>query len=109
MTKASELEITALQDRAEYVAGRMALAANPRRLMILCQLASGEKSVGALQTAVGLGQSALSQHLARLREAGVVATRREAQTIFYRIADSEIEALMSALYEAFCREPVRHG
>jgi ArsR family transcriptional regulator len=104
MTSTADSHIAALEDRAAYVADRLALVANPKRLLILCELATGEKSVGALQAKVGLGQSALSQHLARLREAGVVTTRREAQTIHYRIGDPEIETLMSALYDAFCRE-----
>ena len=60
---------------------------NERRLMILCQLTEGERSVGELLPLVGLSQSALSQHLAVLREEAVVATRREGQTIWYRIAD----------------------
>lgn len=94
----------ALQDRADHVAGRLALVANARRLLILCELAKGERSVGALQQAAGLGQSALSQHLARLREAGMVDTRRESQTIFYRISDPDLELLMAALYDVFCKE-----
>lgn len=94
----------ALQERADHVAGRLALVANAKRLLILCQLAQGERSVGALQQAVGLGQSALSQHLAKLREAGMVDTRRESQTIHYRISDPDIATLMAALYEAFCKD-----
>ncbi|UXU74314.1 MULTISPECIES: ArsR/SmtB family transcription factor [unclassified Paracoccus (in: a-proteobacteria)] len=93
----------ALQQRAEEVAARLGLVANAKRLLILCELTQGERSVGALQQAVGLSQSALSQHLAKLREANVVATRREGQTIYYRISDPHIETLMAALYEAFCR------
>lgn len=100
LDKASE----ALQRRADHVAGRLALVANAKRLMILCELSKGERSVGALQQAVGLGQSALSQHLARLREAGMVDTRRESQTIFYRISDPDLTVLMAALYEAFCKD-----
>lgn len=96
--------IAALEERAEYVAERLALASNPKRLLILCELATGEKSVGALQASVGLSQSALSQHLAKLREAGMVSTRREAQTIHYRIGDPETGVLMEALYRAFCGE-----
>jgi ArsR family transcriptional regulator len=103
MTNTADSHIAALEDRAVYVADRLALVANPKRLLILCELATGETSVGALQAKVGLGQSALSQHLARLREAGVVATRREAQTIHYRIADPDMAVLMTALYDAFCR------
>ena len=94
----------ALQDRADHVAGRLALVANAKRLLILCELTKGERSVGALQQAVGLSQSALSQHLAKLREAAMVDTRRESQTIFYRIGDPDLEVLMAALYEAFCKD-----
>lgn len=94
----------ALQARADHVAERLALVANAKRLLILCELAKGERSVGALQAAVGLGQSALSQHLARLREAGMLGTRRQGQTIFYRIADADLTALMDALYGTFCRD-----
>lgn len=94
----------ALQARADHVASRLALVANANRLLILCELAKGERSVGTLQQAVGLSQSALSQHLARLREAGMVATRRESQTIHYRIDDPDLQVLMTALYEAFCKD-----
>ena len=94
----------ALQARADHVAGRLALVANAKRLLILCELTQGERSVGALQQAVGLSQSALSQHLAKLREAGMLATRRESQTIYYRIADPDLEVLMAALYDTFCKE-----
>ncbi|TBN37516.1 transcriptional regulator [Paracoccus subflavus] len=94
----------ALQDRADHVAERLALVANAKRLLILCELAKGERSVGMLQQAVGLGQSALSQHLAKLREAGMVDTRRQGQTIFYRITDSDLTLLMTALYDVFCKD-----
>lgn len=93
-----------METRAGEVAGLLSLMANPKRLMILCRLAEGEHAVGALAEAVGLGQSALSQHLARLREAGAVATRREGQTIHYRLADERVAQLMGALYDLFCRD-----
>ena len=102
-TKAA-LPLAVLQAKADHVAGRLALVANARRLLILCELVQGERSVGALQSAVGLGQSALSQHLAKLREAGMVDTRREGQTIHYRISDPDVQVLMAALYEAFCKD-----
>ena len=76
--------------------------ANERRLMILCQLSDGERSVGQLTPRVGLSQSALSQHLAVLREEGVVATRREGQTIWYRIADPAALKVVATLAEIFC-------
>ncbi|AXC49550.1 transcriptional regulator [Paracoccus suum] len=104
MDAKSAPSIPALQQRADHVAGRLALVANAKRLLILCELATGERSVGSLQAAVGLSQSALSQHLAKLREARMVDTRREGQAIYYSICDPDVQVLMSALYEAFCRE-----
>ena len=70
--------------------------------MVLCQLAEGEHSAGALQQGSGLSQSALSQHLARLREEGLVATRREAQTIYYRLADPKAERILVTLAAIYC-------
>ncbi|HZH27870.1 MAG TPA: metalloregulator ArsR/SmtB family transcription factor [Azospirillaceae bacterium] len=70
---------------------------NQRRLLILCHLTAGEKSVGELERLVGLSQSALSQHLARLRRQKVVRTRRQAQTIFYSIADTDTVVILDAL------------
>lgn len=99
-----DASVVALRERADYVAGRLTLVANAKRLLILCELVKGERSVGSLQSAVGLSQSALSQHLAKLREAGMVATRRESQTIYYRISDPDLEVLMAALYDAFCKD-----
>jgi DNA-binding transcriptional ArsR family regulator len=94
--------VAELEAKAEYVASRLSLLSNPKRLLILCHLTQGESSVGEIQQAVGMGQSALSQHLAKLREADIVATRRDAQTIYYRMADPETASLLNALYETFC-------
>ena len=104
MVTKAVLPVAALQEKADHVAGRLALVANAKRLLILCELVKGERSVGALQAAVGLGQSALSQHLAKLRDARMVDTRREGQTIHYRISDPKVQLLMAALYEAFCKD-----
>ena len=101
-------DLAELESRAEHVATRLAEAANARRLLILCSLAraqkegTGEMSVGAMQAVVGLSQSALSQHLSRLRTAGMVAARRDGQNVLYRLADEETRALMAALYDTFC-------
>lgn len=100
----SDTEIANLGQKADYVAERLALMGNPRRLLILCRLAEGETSVGRIQETLDLSQSALSQHLAKLREAGMVATRREGQTIYYSLADPQVEAVMAALYDTFCRD-----
>lgn len=78
--------------------------ANRHRLMILCQLNGGEHSVGALQEAIGLGQSALSQHLARLREDKLVKTRRDGQTIYYSLASQEAQQMIALLYNMFCAQ-----
>lgn len=77
---------------------------NERRLMIMCALYKGEKSVGELESIVGLSQSALSQHLARLRRDGLVTTRRHAQTIYYSMNDRATEAILHTLHDLFCPE-----
>ncbi|TRD22488.1 helix-turn-helix transcriptional regulator [Palleronia caenipelagi] len=88
--------------KAETVAERLTLLGNSRRLMILCRLATEELSVSALQAQLDLSQSALSQHLGKLREAGLVDTRREGQTIYYRLAEGDGAELMRALYGIYC-------
>lgn len=92
-----------LQAKAEEAARLLDAIGNPRRLMILCRLADGECSVNELARLIGLGQSALSQHLARLRAAGIVATRRESQTVFYRLASPAAIAVINTLADIFCR------
>lgn len=98
----STLDITQFQASAGAAAKLLRALANERRLMILCQLTEGERSVGELLPLVGLSQSALSQHLAVLREEGIVATRREAQVVRYRIADPAALKVVSTLAEIFC-------
>lgn len=76
--------------------------ANEKRLMLLCLLVEGERSVGELNARVELSQSALSQHLAVLREDGLVSTRREAQTIYYALAHGPAERIIAALHDLYC-------
>ncbi len=77
--------------------------ANESRLLVLCHLAeAGELSVGELTDRVGLGQSALSQHLAKLREQGLVATRKSAQSVFYRVRDPKAHRMLELLHDLFC-------
>lgn len=76
--------------------------ANGRRLMALCHLHDGEKSVGELAGLVGLAPAALSQHLARMRALRLVATRREGQTIYYRVASDEVRAMLDTLHRLYC-------
>lgn len=93
---------TKLMENAIHVSIILKQLANPYRLMILCSLANGELTVGDLNEQVDLSQSALSQHLAKLRENDIVTTRRESQTIYYRISDQKIKYLLEVLQQQFC-------
>jgi DNA-binding transcriptional ArsR family regulator len=98
----ANFDITDFQASAAQAAQLRRALGNEKRLMILCQLTEGERSVGELQPLVELSQSALSQHLAVLREEGIVATRRDAQTIWYRFADPAAMRVVATLAEIFC-------
>lgn len=91
-----------LQTNALRAAKLLKAMSNPARLVILCQLADSERSVGELERAVGLSQSGISQHLAVLRREGVVASRRVRQTVLYSLASREVVAVMGTLYSVFC-------
>ncbi|ABE37601.1 transcriptional regulator, ArsR family [Rhodopseudomonas palustris BisB5] len=89
---------------AARVATVLRALGNTRRLMILCRLIeTGEMTVGALADSIGISQSALSQHLARLRDDGIVTYRRDSQSVWYRIAEPRIEQLIAELHRLFCR------
>lgn len=103
MRKAVQADLKDLTRKAGDATRLLKLLANEHRLLILCQLAAGEAPVGALADAVGLSQSALSQHLAKMREDEIVVTRREAQTMFYRIADRKVAKLLAVLKDIYCR------
>jgi ArsR family transcriptional regulator, virulence genes transcriptional regulator len=92
-----------LSTKAGEAARLLTALANESRLMILCELIEGELPVGTLVQAVGLTQSALSQHLAKLRAAGIVATRRDAQTIYYRLSSDAAASVMRTLAGIYCR------
>jgi len=98
----SRMDLQELEEKAFEAESFLKAFANRHRLMIMCQLKDTEKSVTALQEAVGLSQSAMSQHLARLRADDLVKTRREAQTIYYSLASKDVERLIGLLYELFC-------
>lgn len=96
------LSVSDLERRAADAAQFLREFANEHRLMILCRLAAGEEwAVTPLATSVGLSASALSQHLARLREDGIVSFRREGQTIFYRLTDERTGRVLALLNELF--------
>jgi DNA-binding transcriptional ArsR family regulator len=94
--------LQAMQEHAQAAANLLKALANENRLMILCTLIGGELSVGELNTRVPLSQSALSQHLASLREAGLVATRKEAQTVYYSLQGDEAQKIITVLQSIYC-------
>ena len=91
-----------MQVQAEAASDLLKAMANPQRLRVLCLLIEREMSVGEINALVDLSQSALSQHLAVLREDGLVATRRESQTIYYRVASDAVSTVLTALHGIYC-------
>lgn len=98
----SEMNLAELQSRALRASSLLKAMSNPVRLLVLCQLAEGEKSVGELEEVVDVSQSALSQHLALLRQRGIVRFRRDGQTLYYSLAGQEAPTLLAALYAVYC-------
>ncbi len=92
----------AMARHAEAAAQLLKSLAHPERLLVLCRLVEGEASVSELQEQSSLSMSALSQHLAVLRDAGLVETRREAQSIFYSLVDSPAIGVLQALHDSYC-------
>ncbi len=100
---ALDVGMAEFERKASQAASLLKLLANENRLLIMCRLTqAGEVSVSDLAEAVGLSQSALSQHLAKMREEGLLATRRVAQTVFYRIADADAARLLTMLKTIYC-------
>lgn len=98
------MDLDKMQRSAKTATNLLKLLGHPDRLMVLCQLKTGEQSVSQLASNLNIKQSPLSQHLARMRHEGAVTSRREAQTIYYSIAGEEVEQLVTVLYELFCSE-----
>ena len=105
---APEFDLEAMHAHAGDAAQLLKALANEKRLQVLCLLAGGERSVGEMQGLLDMGQSALSQHLAVLRDEDLVRTRREAQTIFYALAPGPAEAVIRTLHGIYCA-PRRPG
>lgn len=102
MAHVMEMSFDKMQANAEEASALLKSMANENRLLILCQLVDGEKSVSELQRHLPLSQSALSQHLAVLRRERLVKTKRVAQSIFYSLASVEAHAVLSTLFELYC-------
>ena len=97
-------DVSMMQQNAVSAAGLLKDLSHPGRLLVLCALVTREHTVGELEELTGLGQSALSQHLARLRDSGLVTTRREAQRIFYSISDGKAQIMLEALHRIYCAD-----
>ena len=95
-------DLAALQSNATRACAVLKALSNQVRLMLVCQLSEGEKSVGELQDFVKLSQSAVSQHLALLRQPKLVATRRDGQSVYYRLVSGETAAVIKTLHDQFC-------
>ena len=102
-----EMDFETLEENAIRASTLLKAMSNQHRLMILCQLVGGERRVGELEDLIGLSQSALSQHLARLRRDNLVKTRRSAQTIYYSLSGPEAQAVIETLYGLYCGQPAR--
>ncbi|WP_257171569.1 metalloregulator ArsR/SmtB family transcription factor [Colwellia sp. M166] len=103
MAELAEINIKDMQENSAQAADLLKAMSNQHRLLILCHLGEKEMSVTALNNVIELSQSSLSQHLARLRQDGLVKTRRESQTIFYSIANPSVVKLISFLHSEFCQ------
>lgn len=108
MTTTDDLHVppppSEMEQSAQAAAAYLKTLAHEGRLMILCHLGGGEKAVGELEQLLGIRQAAVSQMLARLREEGLVSTRREGKTIYYSLADDRTTQVIGLLYNLFCAE-----
>jgi DNA-binding transcriptional ArsR family regulator len=102
MTEPVQIDPGKMAKAAEQASDLMKTLGHRDRLMVLCHLTSGEKSVGELAALLQIPQSPLSQHLARMRKESLVTTRREAQTIFYSIASTEAAKFIEVMHELYC-------
>ena len=101
---ATTSDIEALKSKAPEVAEFLRLLANPNRLLLLCHLSQGERSVTEIQRDLDLKQPALSQQLAELRQSGLVQTRRESRSIYYAVKDGRARAVVGMLHAIFCAD-----
>lgn len=103
------IDANAMRRSADAAARLLKMLANGQRLRVLCLLVDGELSVGQINERIDLSQSALSQHLAKLREEELVATRREAQTIYYRLSSRPAERVLAALDQIYRGSGAKSG
>ena len=105
MTATTDFDLPAMRTAADQACSLMRVMSNPDRLMLLCQLAHGERRVGELEELLDIQQPTLSQQLAVLRDESLVETRREGKQIFYRITSDTVLAVLTVLYQQYCSTP----
>ena len=108
MAEDAVIELDAMRAAAQSACALMRVLSNPDRLMLLCELAGGERNVGEMEAALGIAQPTLSQQLTVLRGEELVTTRREGKNIYYRLESPQALAVMQVLYEQYCK-PVKPG
>jgi DNA-binding transcriptional ArsR family regulator len=97
-----DISFSTIESRAEEASTVLGAMANTKRLIVMCNLLEGEKSVGQLAEIVGLSPAALSQHLGKMRALRLVDTRRDGQVIYYRLASEEVQEILKTLYRLYC-------
>lgn len=102
MTQVLVQNMAGLEEKAEDVASLLSVMGNSKRLIVLCNLLEREYSVGELAEMVKLSDAALSQHLSKLRMLGLVKTRRDGQTIYYRLGSDKVRRVLSTLHDLYC-------
>jgi DNA-binding transcriptional ArsR family regulator len=104
MRREKAADLATMAGRAQRAAAFLRSLASEHRLLILCALVEGERSVGALATMLGIAQPNVSQHLFKLKSEGLVAARRDGQTIHYRLASKHVRPIIAQLHAMFCRD-----
>jgi len=102
MAQEPNMSVSDLLERAGEASEFLKKLANPNRLMIACALVDGERSVRELEDGLGIRQPGLSQQIAELRDAGLIVGRKESKSVFYRLADDRVRAVVTLLYQMFC-------
>ena len=100
----SKLNVNEMRKNVENSSAFLKLLSNPTRLLILCNLIESERCVGDLEKDLNISQSALSQHLSKMRDKGIVKSEKQGQHVFYSISDSDVEVIINVLYKLFCKK-----
>ena len=99
-----KLNVNEMRKNAESSAAFLKLLANPTRLLVLCNLIEGERCVGDLEKGLDISQSALSQHLSKMKEEGIVKADKRGQHVYYSVSDPNVVEILNVLYDLFCKK-----